>query len=294
ELGLVMVKASVEVPPGRIDEGVNDLTRVGGLATVSVAEAVLPVPPFVEVTLPVVLFFTPAVVPVTSTLTVQVPLAAMEPPLNVREVFPAAGVNVPPQEVLALGVAATCTPEGSESVNPTPVSDSALAEGLVMVKLSVVVPLTGIVVGLNDLVIEGGATTVMLAEAVLPVPPLPEVTLPLRLFLTPAVTPVTLTATMQVPLAAMVPLLKLRVVSPAFGANVPPQEALAPGVLATCNPAGSESVNPTPVRVVVVFALVIVKGSVVVPPSGMVGEPNPLLIEGGPTTVMVADAVLPV
>src|SRR5262249_8242016 len=139
----------------------------------------------------------------------------------------------------------------------------------------------------NPLLIEGGPTTVMVADAELPVPPLLEVTLPLRLFLTPAEAPVTFTEMVQLPLAAMVPPLKLRAVSPAFGANVPPQEVLAPGVLATCNPEGSASVNPTPVSDTVELGLVMVKVSVVVAPSRMADAPNPLLIEGGATTVMV-------
>jgi len=68
------------------------------------------------------------------------------------------------------------------------------------------------------------------------------------LFLAPPVVPVTLTEIVQVPLAAIVPPLKLSEVSPAFGVNVPPQEVDAPGVAATCNPEGSGSVNPTPVN----------------------------------------------
>src|SRR5215470_18305804 len=218
-----MVKLRVEVPPVRIDVGLNPFIIVGASATLRLAEPVLPWPPLVEVTLPVVLFFIPTVVPVMLTTTVQVPLAGMVPPLNVRVVSPAFGAKVPPQEVLAPGVAATCNPEGSASVNPTPLS-ATVEFGFIIVKVSVVVPPTGMVEAPNPLLIEGGPTTVMLAEAVLPVPPLVEVTLPLRLFLTPAAVPVTLTLIVQVLLAGMVPPLKVRVVSPAFGAKVPPQE----------------------------------------------------------------------
>lgn len=53
--GSVMVKVSVEVPPVAIDVGVKLLTIVGGAATVKVAEAVSPVPPFAALTAPVVL-----------------------------------------------------------------------------------------------------------------------------------------------------------------------------------------------------------------------------------------------
>ena len=66
------------------------------------------------------------------------------------------------------------------------------------------------------------------------------------LFLAPVVEPVTLTAMVQDPPAAIVPPLKFKVVSLALGANVPPQEVEAPGVEATANPDGSASVKPTP------------------------------------------------
>jgi hypothetical protein len=68
---------------------------------------VAPVPPSVDVIAPVVLAFAPALVPITFTVTVQVPLAAIEPPLKVSVVSPALGANVPPQVVLAPGVGAT-------------------------------------------------------------------------------------------------------------------------------------------------------------------------------------------
>jgi hypothetical protein len=45
----------------------------------------------VEVTLPVVFALAPAVVAVTLTATVQVPLAAIVPPEKLTDVFPAAG-----------------------------------------------------------------------------------------------------------------------------------------------------------------------------------------------------------
>jgi len=74
-----------------------------------VSVPVLPVPPLVEVTLPVVFTLAPAVVAVTLTVTVQVPLAAIVPPEKLTEVFPAAGANVgePQPVVVAFGVAAT-------------------------------------------------------------------------------------------------------------------------------------------------------------------------------------------
>ena len=136
--------------------------------TVLVSLAALPVPPLVEVIVLVVLAFTPAVVPVTSTFTVQVPEAAIELPLTVNVVSVAAGAKVPPHVLLAFGVPATCKPVGSASVKATPVN-AVLAFGFVIVKVSVVVPANGIVAAPNALVIVGGANTVKVAFAVPPV-----------------------------------------------------------------------------------------------------------------------------
>ena len=65
-VGFVSVKVIVEVPLTVILAGENALLIVGGDATVTVAVEVLPVPPFVEVTV-TELLFAPAVVPVTFT-----------------------------------------------------------------------------------------------------------------------------------------------------------------------------------------------------------------------------------
>src|SRR5688572_3508594 len=113
--------------------------------TVRVSEAVLPVPPLVEETLPEVLFFVPLVVAMISIVTVQEPLAAIVPPLNEMEVFPGAGEKAgePQPEVEAFGVAATSVPAGKESVKATPVR-AVPALGLLMVKVKVEIPLTTI------------------------------------------------------------------------------------------------------------------------------------------------------
>src|SRR2546430_2305303 len=100
-------------------------------------------------------------------------------------------VSVPPQTVaLAL---ATVSPVGRGSVKPTPVRATVLPAGLVIVNVSEVVALSAIVLGLKAFAIDGGATTVRVAEAVPPVPPSVEVTPPEVLFLLPAVVPVTST-----------------------------------------------------------------------------------------------------
>src|SRR5438067_148383 len=101
-------------------------------------------------------------------------------------------VTVPPQTVaLAL---ATVRPVGSVSVKATPVNGSTLAAGLVIVNVSDVLEFKGIVVGLNALAIEGGASTLIDALAVPPVPPSFELTGPVMLFCAPAAMPVTFTA----------------------------------------------------------------------------------------------------
>jgi len=83
-------------------------------------------------------------------------------------------VSVPPQtDEVAL---ATVSPVGSVSLKATPVSDAALAAGLVMVNVSEVVALRAILLGLKTLAIDGGASTLTLADAVPPVPPSVEVT----------------------------------------------------------------------------------------------------------------------
>src|SRR6478672_9182243 len=220
-LGLVMVKVSVLTPPTAMGLGEKALAMLGGAAAVRVSEPVFPVPPLVEVTLPVVLALAPLVVAVTATVTVQVPLAAMVPPEKLKEVFPAAGAKVgdPHPVVVAFGVAATCRPAGNESVKATPVRAVPVL-GLVMVKVSVLTPPTAMGLGEKALAMLGGAATVRVSEPVLPVPPLVEVTLPVVLTLAPAVVAVTATVTVQVPLAAMVPPEKLREVLPAAGARV--------------------------------------------------------------------------
>jgi hypothetical protein len=140
---------------------------------------VLPVPPSVEVTV-TLLFFTPAVVPCTFTVTVQEPLAATVPPDKLTVEDPATAVAVPPQGLVRAFGVATTNPSGKLSVNDTV---SGMVLELLIVKLNEVVPFNGILAAPKDLIIVGGAAvTVMLAEAVPPVPPSVEVTLPVVLF----------------------------------------------------------------------------------------------------------------
>src|SRR5262245_453514 len=83
----------------------------------------------------------------------------------------------------------TVRPAGSVSVQPTPLSATGFAAGLVRVKVSDVVVVSGIVAAPNALARVGGAATATSAVAVLPVPPLVELTLPLVLVRAPALVP---------------------------------------------------------------------------------------------------------
>src|SRR6185437_7403589 len=166
-LGFVMVKVSEVVPFSGMLAAPNTFAIDGGVATVRFAVAVLPVPPLVEVTAPVVLVYWPEAAPVTVTLNWHWPLAAIVAPVRAIPVG-AVVVSVPPQTVEV--PLATVSPVGSVSVNATPVSETALAAGFVMVKVNDVVAFSAMVFGLKTLAIDGGATTWMVAVAVLPVP----------------------------------------------------------------------------------------------------------------------------
>jgi hypothetical protein len=106
--------------------------------TVRLAVAGLPVPPWVEDTMVVVLFFTPADVAVTFTRNVQLPPAG-----TVAFAYPTANANgptdgTPPQPFTTPGVAATINPDGNGSENVTP--DNGVAEfGFVTVNVNDVV-----------------------------------------------------------------------------------------------------------------------------------------------------------
>src|SRR5579885_3616372 len=112
------------VPFSGIAAAPNAFVIEGGEATVKLAVAVLPVPPFVEVTLPVVFVYWPEAAPVTVTENWHWPLAAIVAPDSEIPVG-AVTVRVPPQtDAVAF---ATVRPVGSVSVKATPVSDCAFA-----------------------------------------------------------------------------------------------------------------------------------------------------------------------
>src|SRR5271155_1559113 len=151
-----MVKLS-EVEPFRgMLAAPNALLIAGGMVAVTVASEVLPVPPLAEVTW-TLLFFTPPDTAVTLTEKVQEPLVARVAPARLTDEEPAAAVMVPAPQVPVkpLGVETT-KPAGRLSVKATPVRATALAAGLVIVKLSEVEPFNATVAAPKDLVMTGG------------------------------------------------------------------------------------------------------------------------------------------
>src|SRR5882724_9087626 len=290
-----MVKVKLVDPPSGMLAAPNALMITGGATTVMLALDVLPGPPSVEVTC-TLLFITPATVPFTFTLKVHDVLIARVAPARVTAPEPAVAVIVPPPQlpVRPFGVATT-KPAGSVSVNATPVRGMVLAAGFVIVKLKLVEPFSGIVAAPNALVMVGGVATARFAVAVLPVPPLVELTLPVVLTKFPDAVPVTFTVTVQVLLAATVPPVSETLPEPATAVAVPPHVLVNPFGVATTIPAGKLSVNATPVSATALAAgLVMVNVSEVVPFSGTLAAPKALAIDGGATTLMKAEAVPPV
>jgi hypothetical protein len=244
--GLVRVKVKLVTPFNGIVVGLKALAIDGGATTVSVSVAVLPVPPLVEDTAPEVFVNAPAVPPFTLTTTVQELFTATLPPVRLMLLPPAVAEAVPPQLLVKPFGVATTKPAGSVSLNATPLCATALATGLVMVKVSVLVPLSGIEWGLNALAMDGGPTTVSVSVAVFPVPPLVELTAPEVLVKAPAAMPVTLTTTVQELFTAMLPPVRLMLLPPAAAEAVPPQLLVKPFGVATTTPTGSVSLNATP------------------------------------------------
>ena len=249
--GLLMLKVSDVVPFNGMLAAPNALVIVGGLATVRTAVAVLPVPPFVDETLLVVLTLVPDEMAVTLTVTVQLLLTAMVPADNVTLPEPAVAVTEPPQALVnAFGVATT-SPAGRLSVNAMPLSATLLL-GLVIVRVRLVVPFKGMVPAPNDLAIDGGVTTMTLADAVPPGPLSVAVTWLVVLFFTPAVVPVTLIENWHWAFCGMVAPAKETEPLPATAVIVPiPQLPARPFGVDTTRPAGRLSVKPIPVRLAV-------------------------------------------
>jgi len=129
-----------------------------GSFTSTLALAVLPVPPFVELTV-TELVLRPVVLPVTLSVIVHVAPAAKLTPLKLTVEEPAVAVGDPPQPLDKLFGVATIRPEGSVSVNVTPVSVAEIF-GLLIESVSVMELPVRMELAPKDLAITGGATTV--------------------------------------------------------------------------------------------------------------------------------------
>src|SRR5258708_11204801 len=103
-------------------------------------------------------------------------------------------------------------------------------------------PFSGMLAAPNALMITGGASTVIDAVEVLPVPPSVEV-ICTELFFTPVVVPCTSAETVQEAPPASVPPDRLTEPDPPTAVAVPPQLFERFGVGATTRPAGRLSVN---------------------------------------------------
>ena len=232
--GLANVRVRVEVPLTGMLVGENDLVIVGGAMMARPAEAVVPVPPFDELTVPVVLVMLPAVFAVTSTFTSQLMPTGIDPPVRLIELVPALAVKVPPQVLLVFGTVATTMPDGNVSLTATPLSGRTLAAGLVMVSISVEVPPWGMLFGVNDFVMVGGASADNVSEPVLPMPPFVDVTLPVVLVKAPPAVAVTFTVMVQNMPALTEPPLRLMTPDPTVAlVNDPPQPLFTLSGLAT-------------------------------------------------------------
>ena len=206
---------------------------------------------------------------------------------------PAFATMLPSQVAVSPGSGlATVNPAGSVSVNPIPVNP--LVFGFAIVNVSVVVPFKAIVDTPNALVTVGGTVTLRFAVAVLPVPPLADVTAPVVLTKSPPAAPFTSTLNTQLPLAGIVAPDKLTLLPAAVIVPLPTHAPATFAGVATTTPAGSPSVNPTPVSASVLAAgFVTVNVKLVVPFSGIRAAPNAFCSTGGISTARFAVAVFP-
>src|SRR5215831_15957566 len=159
---LMNVAVSVVVPSNGMVAAPKNFAMPGGASTTSMlAEAVLPAPPSVEMTAPVVLISVPTVVPVTfSEKEHEPPAAAIVAVASEMVLLPAAAATTPPAHpaptVSPLGVETT-SPAGKKSVNAAPV---CVVTGSLfwIVKVRLVVAPSGIEAAPNALLMTSGVT----------------------------------------------------------------------------------------------------------------------------------------
>src|SRR5262249_61612692 len=117
--GVLSVRLSLVLPLYVTHPAIKHFTSVCAPPPVPPSfPAVLSSAPSLELIAPVVLFFTPAVVPVTVTVIVQLAPAATDPPVNVNGLLPLI-VRAPPHGVATPFRAVS--PAGNVSVMATPV-----------------------------------------------------------------------------------------------------------------------------------------------------------------------------
>ncbi len=181
------------VAPFRLRLGAaNDLDKLGGITTATVAVLLAaPGPVSFELIGPVTFTTSPAAAAMLVALRLstmeQDPLAGSVAPERLIEDDPATAVTVPVQSLVRPLGEATTRPGGAprpvagrESVKEIPES-ARLGFGLLMLKKIETDPFSATLLALNALVMVGDVATMRVADAVLPVPPLAELTGPVVL-----------------------------------------------------------------------------------------------------------------
>jgi hypothetical protein len=138
--GFVIVNVSDVFVPSGILAAPNALLIVGGIATLTFAVLlVVPVPPWVEEIVPVVLGrLMPVDPPLTSTVSVQDEFTPSVAAARLIVVVPAGAVGVPLQVPPIFGIAAIVRPPVRVSEKPMPVCATVFAAGFVIVNVTVV------------------------------------------------------------------------------------------------------------------------------------------------------------
>lgn len=324
--GLVMPNVRAAVPFGAMAAGKKNLLITGGATTKMLAVAdppvtgrKVPVPSSkVAVILLVALFFVPPAVPVTLTEKEHDPPAGRFSELRLMEPLP--GLAAMSEDAMQLPVKpfgfATTKPAGKGSLSAIPTS-AVLELGLAMLNVSEVVPFSGMLAAPKALFTVGAWTTSRVAVLLTVPGPLSLAEIgPVVFDRVPVPVTSRFTVITQVPCAtgfdgpvmfarftliigggpagASEPPVKVMVPEPGLAVTVPPQVSVTWFGVATTSPAGRVSVNEMPVRVTVVFELLIVKLTPTVEFCPTALAPKSLWIVGGAATVSVSDAVLPV
>lgn len=141
--------------------------------------------------------------------------------------------------------------------------------------------------------------TINVADAASPLPASMEETPPLVFVYDPSLADVTLTVTVQLPSAGMVPPLKLRLFPLAGAVTVPPVQVVpASGTAVFCKPSGYESEKARPLRASVGLGFVILNVSVDIVSSRIESGEKASVMRGGfklGAGIAITDAVaLPV